>query len=169
MTQPEGLHTTCRRGVIALGLLLLARPAMAAPAPCAAPRVLFVCPAGSVKSAIAREEMKRRAAARGLSVQISSRGIDPADHVSPLLAARLKADGIDTRAEPLRALTPSDIAQADILIAFDEATKAPGLEQARSWDVPSWSQYAEAKAALLPKIDGLLDELAGVARRGCSG
>ena len=42
-----------------LALLLLARPAAAAQTkPCPPPRVLFVCPAGSVKSAIARESLR---------------------------------------------------------------------------------------------------------------
>ncbi len=168
MTYPDP-PLASRRGIVALGLFLLVRPLAAAAAPCREPRVLFVCPVGTVKSAIAREELKRRAAARGIAVRVSSRGVSPADHVSPELASRLKADGIDTLAEPLRALAPADIAGADVVIAFDEAAQAPGLERARLWDVPSWnSQYDAAKASLLPKVDGLLDEFARVGRRGCS-
>jgi protein-tyrosine-phosphatase len=166
MIDPQTSNST-RRIVIAAGLALLAGPAAAAPTPCAEPRVLFVCQAGTVKSAIAREELRRRARARGLAVQVSSRGVHPEDHVSPTLAAKLSADGIDPKADPLRALEASDIAGADVLIAFDEAAHAPGLERARNWAIPSYSQYAEAKAALAPKLDALLEELAArPCRRG---
>ncbi|MDB5423952.1 MAG: hypothetical protein JWQ29_1368 [Phenylobacterium sp.] len=153
-----------RRGV-AIGLVLLAGPAAVRAAPCAPPTVLFVCPAGTVKSAIARETLKRRAAQAGVAVRVASRGVHPEAHVSPALKASLLADGIDPAAEPLRALEPQDLARADIVIAFDEAAQAPGLQSARVWDVPSWnSQYPEAKAAMAPKIDALLAELA---RRPC--
>lgn len=159
-TIPAVLTQLSRRFVV-LALVLAPSVSRAGAQPCAPPKVLFVCPVGTVKSAIAREELKRRAAARGLVVQVRSRGVHPADHVSPALAARLQADGIDPRAEPLSALAPADVNGADIVVAFDEAAQAPGLEHARVWDVPSWNdRYAEAKAALLPKIDTLLDELA---------
>lgn len=164
MIHPTWGRLATRRSV-AFGLLVLAGPAAAGPKPCPPPRVLFVCPAGTVKSAIAREELKRRAAARGLAVEVQSRGVDPEDHVSPALAAQLRADGLDPAAETLRGLTPADIARADVVIAFDEAAQAPGLGRARAWDIPSWnSQYAQAKAALAPKVEDLLDELA---RRQC--
>ena len=100
-------------------------------------------------------------------MDVQSRGVTPEDHISPGLAARLRADGIDPTAEPLRRLEPGDAVHADIVIAFDEAAQAPGLEQARAWDIPSWnSQYDGARAALAPKIEALLDE---VAVRPCTG
>ena len=154
-----------RRGV-ALGLLLLAGGRSVHAAPCSPPTVLFVCPAGSVKSAIAREMLKRRAAERRVSISVTSRGIHVEDHLSPGLRASLLADGIDPTAEPLRGLEPRDAAHADILIAFEEAALAPGLAQARVWDIPSWnSRYAEAKAATSSNIEALLDELG---RRPCA-
>ena len=153
------------RRSVALGVLLLAGRAQAGTQPCAPPTVLFVCPAGTVKSAIARETLKRRAAQAAVAVNVASRGIHPEDHVSPALKASLAADGIDPRAEPVKALAPDDLARADIVIAFDEAAQAPGLQAARVWDIPSWnSQYPEAKAALAARIDALLAELA---RRPC--
>lgn len=151
-----------RRHVLAAALLAVGGPALARPCPPA--RVLFVCPAGTVKSPIAREALKHRAAARRMTVAVQSRGVHPEDHLTPQLAARLAADGIDPRAEPVQALTAADVAQADVVIAFDEAAKAPNLAGARVWDVPSWKGYDEAKAALDPKIEALLDELA---RRPC--
>ncbi len=80
------------RRTTVLGLLLAQADAAAAqPRPCPPPRVLFVCPAGSVKSAIAREALKQAASRRGLAVDVQSRGVAPEDHVSPALAANLKA------------------------------------------------------------------------------
>ena len=154
------------RRAATLGLLLLASPAQAKP--CQTPRVLFVCPAGSVKSAIARETLKQAAARRRLKVDARSRGIEPEDHVSAHLARQLAADGIDPTAEPLRRLETGDVAQAVLVIAFDEAAQAPGLSHARVWTIPSWNaQYDQAHAALAPMIEALLDELA--VGQSCSG
>jgi protein-tyrosine-phosphatase len=164
MTKSAPFLTDRRRA--ALGLVFVAiAPAAARAKPCPPPRVLFVCPAGSVKSAIAREQLKHRAATRRVAVSVQSRGVQPADHVTPELAARLAADGIDPKAEPLRSLAPSDVTAGEIVVTFDGAAQAPGLSQARVWDIPSWiGQYDAAKAALDPKIEALLDELA---RRPC--
>jgi protein-tyrosine-phosphatase len=145
---------------------LLSSPAEAAGAPCAVTRVLFVCPLGVVKSAIAREELRRIVKARGLSVEVQSRGVaPPKDHpendISPALAAHLREENIDPFADPLRRLSRTDPGRADITIAFDEAATAPGLEQARAWKSPSWNtQYPEAKAALSRNMQALVDELA---------
>ena len=145
---------------------LLSSPARAAEKPCVVTRVLFVCPLGVVKSAIAREELRRIAKARGLSVQVQSRGVEPPkDHpendISPALAAHLKEEGINPFADPLRRFSREDAHRADIVIAFDEAAGAPGLEQARVWKSPSWNgQYTEAKAALSQNLQTLADELA---------
>jgi protein-tyrosine-phosphatase len=151
---------TLDRRSVALGLFLIAGRAEAQ-APCAPPSVLFVCPAGTVKSAIARETLRRRAALAGVGVRVTSRGIRPEDHVSPGLAANLRADSIDPAAEPALPLAAADVSAADIVIAFDEAAAAPALRNARTWDVPSWnSDYPGAKAALAKRIDALLTELA---------
>jgi protein-tyrosine-phosphatase len=141
-------------------------PAQAANSPCAVTRVLFVCPLGVVQSVIAREELRRIAKARGLSVQVQSRGIDPpkmhpeAD-ISLALATHLREEGIDPFADPLRRFSKADPDHADITIAFNDAALAPGLEHARSWKSPSWNdQYAEAKAALAGNLQALAAELA---------
>lgn len=158
---PASRSLTLHRRGAAFGLFALALPASVAAKPCAPPQVLFVCPFGTVKSAIARETLKARAAQAGVAVRVQSRGLHLADHVSPTLAARLRADGIDPAAEPARELQPADVSQADIVVAFDDAAQAPLLRQARVWDVPSWSDYAGAKAALAKEVDGLIAELRG--------
>ena len=149
-----------RRGLLAgLAVLPLAHPASAA-APCPVADLLFVCPSGTVKSAIARGVLKRRARERGIAVRAWSRGLPIEDHVSPALAAKLQADGVDPRAAPPRPLAAADLDRAGTVIAFDEAAKAPGLERARVWDIPGFlSDYEGAKAGLAPRIEALLDEL----------
>lgn len=160
MVRTSKTHLALTRRLAGLGLLLAPTLARAQAAPCSPPSVLFVCPAGTVKSAIARETLRRRAARSGISVQVNSRGIHPEDHVSPALAAQLKADGLDPGREPARVLSPADVAAADIVIAFDKAAEAPELKDARSWDTPSWNDdYTGAKSALSAHVDRLLDEL----------
>ncbi len=160
---PSQLHgPRIDRRRMLLGALLLASPASVQAKPCAPPRILFVCPAGTVKSAIARETLRARAAAAGVPMEVQSRGLHIEDHVSPALAAALRADGLNPAAEPARPLQDADITHADIVIAFDNAAQEPRLRHARVWDIPSWnSDYPGAKAALATRIDDLLAELRG--------
>lgn len=156
---PSPSRLSLGRRAFVLGVAL-AMTALEAEAACRPIRVLFVCPAGSVKSAIAREALKRRAAAEGLTVRVSSRGVHPEDHVSPDLAANLRRVGLDPASEPLRALTPGDVADADLVVAFDEAADEPMLGQARAWRTPSWNgDFDAAKTDLDTRLDALSAEL----------
>jgi protein-tyrosine-phosphatase len=149
-----------------LFLSLAAAPA-ASWAACAPPRVLFVCPAGTVKSAIARELLRARVSAERLDVAVASRGLQPEDHVSPTLATKLRADGLEPWREAALRLTDRDVANADIVIAFDDAANAPALRGARAWRTPSWNaDYDGAKADLAVRMDRLVAELRGRAE-GC--
>ena len=159
MTCPPCIPLIDRRRIV-LGALLLAGPGVAVARPCAPPSVLFVCPAGTVKSAIARETLRARAARAGVAVDVRSRGLHIEDHVSPGLAAALAADGVNPAAEAARPLQDADLERADIVIVFDEAAQAPRLRQARVWNVPSWnSDYAAARAALATQVEALITEL----------
>jgi len=141
-------------------VLLVAAAPIRSWAVCRPRRVLFVCPAGTVKSAIAREVLRSRTEAKGLSVEVTSRGLRPEDHVSSALATRLQADGIQPEREAALPLTAQDVQQADIVIAFDDAANAPTLQGARAWRTPSWnSDYDAAKADLALRMDGLVAEL----------
>lgn len=141
-------------------LALAAAPGMALAAPCAPIRVLFVCPAGTVKSAIAREVLRSRVASEGLAVEVASRGLMPENHLSSVLAAQLRADGIDPAREPAVPFTERDLAGADVVVAFDEAADEPALRRARAWRTPSWNaDYTAAKADLSSRMDGLVAEL----------
>ena len=157
------------RRTFAAALLFAPTGLRATAIPCPPPPiVLFICPAGSVKSAIARETLKARAAKAGLSVRAQSRGLKPDDHVSPGLLTNLKADNLDPAAEPLRALRAEDVSAAAIVIAFDEAAADPMLRGARTWASPSWNtDYAGAKAVLTARMDDLITELRGRQVTGC--
>ena len=158
------------RREVAVGILAAATAAQAHAAPCPPLRVLFVCPAGTVKSAIARETLRRRAAAARVSVHVESRGLHPEDHVSAGLAANLRADGVDPAAEPVRTFSEADLGGADIVVAFDEAAQAPALWKARVWDIPSWNDhYEQAKAVLATNVDELIAELRNRQSQVCAG
>lgn len=166
----QDIRPDTSRRMIALGLVGAAVAPRAEAAPCAPPRVLFVCPAGTVKSAIAREMLRQRAAASGVRVEVRSRGLRPEDHISPSLAANLAADRIDPMSEPALTLIDADVARADIVVAFDDAAQAPALKGARSWRTPSWNAaYPAAKIDLVVRLDALLAELREREAHGCSG
>jgi pyruvate/2-oxoglutarate dehydrogenase complex dihydrolipoamide acyltransferase (E2) component len=124
-------------------------------------KILFVCQAGTVKSAIAREVARKMARERGIEIEFRSRGIAPEDHVTPDMLARLEAKAVDPRSEPVAALTQADLDAADMVVAFNRlppAMKAPNL---RDWtDSPAFSEdHDRAMAAIESRVSSLLDEL----------
>ena len=153
-----------RRGFVIASLFLagfLASGCVVKPAVRPA-KILFVCQAGTAKSAIAREIFKRRAKERGIEVDVFSRGIVIEDHVSPQLKANLRADGIDTTTEPATALTPADWAAADILVNFNALPASVKHQDVRDWtDVHSVNDdYKNARKTMDKRIDALLTEIA---------
>ena len=125
--------------------------------------VLFVCQYGSVKSSIAREVFRARAAALGVGVSAISRGITPQDHISPALLEHLRADGIDPKRDPLRKLDQDVLSAADIVVLFDTLPADLVRKDALDWSaMPSMNQsYDQARAFLDPRIDALLTTLRG--------
>lgn len=152
-----------RRGFLVASLLLTGLIASGglAQSPAKPPRILFVCQAGTAKSAIAREIFKQRAKERGILVDVFSRGIVVEDHVSPQLKANLRADGINTNAEPATQLAPADWAAADILVNFNPLPVSVKHDDVRDWsDLPSVNDdYANARTILEQRIDTLLTEI----------
>ena len=126
------------------------------------PIVLFVCQAGTAKSAITREIFRRRAATRNIAVTAFSRGLVIEDHVSPGLKLQLAADGIDPGADPYQVLTEQDWQRADILVWFNPLPTEVKHRNMRDWsDLPSFNDsFAIARPILDRRIDALLDELA---------
>lgn len=148
--------------------LLLGSLALAVTAGCAtarrvpAPTVLFVCEAGTVKSAIARELFRRRARERRIAVTAFSRGLKIEDHLSPALRQKLLAEGIDTGADAPQVLQPQDWRRADIVVAFNPLPPAIPPGKIRDWtDLPSMNdEYDRTRAMLGQRLEALLDEIA---------
>lgn len=147
-----------KAGGALLGLAMVS-PASAASEPF---RVLFVCQAGTVKSPIAREYFKQLAAKRGVVVTARARGIAPEEHLSPGLEAKLKADGINPRAEPIIKLQQQDLDWSQLVVFFDRLPGELQVSMAKDWtDVPSMNDdFQDAQPLLLSKIHILLDEIA---------
>jgi protein-tyrosine-phosphatase len=150
-----------RRSVLLAAVAAALAPGAAASAPHLPPRILFVCQFGTVKSPIARELLKRRAAERGLAIKVAARGITPQRHMTPELLARLKRDGINPSAEPLQKLRASDISSADLVIAFDRLPADFRPRHFEDWsDLPSVvNDYDQARPILDGRIDQLLRSL----------
>lgn len=154
-----------RRHVWLAGLALLAAPASAqasARGRANPPRVLFVCAAGTAKSAIARELLRRRARERGIAVSVFSRGLHIENHVSLLLRDQLAADGIDVSRDPPTALARRDVHNADMIVAFTPLPAKYRTRVIRDWSaVPSVNEaYPAARADLDKRIEALLDQIA---------
>jgi len=121
----------------------------------------LVCQFGTVKSPIARELLKRRAAQRHFQLEVAARGITPEQHITPDLLGRLTEDGINPAAEPLMKLSPQDVAAADLVISFDKLPPEYRPRELEDWsDLPSMvNDYARARSVLDARIDRLLDRL----------
>jgi Low molecular weight phosphotyrosine protein phosphatase len=149
-----------RRSVV-VGLSAVATLAIPAYAFPKKPAVLFVCQFGSVKSAIAREHFRKRAAERGIAVSVTSRGITPEPHLSAETAKALAAEGIDPERQPLRELKKRDVKQADLVVFFDVLPAEFRPKRSLDWsDTGSLNaSYAIERSRLLARIDALLDEM----------
>ena len=138
-------------------LALTSHPALASDRP----QILLVCQFGTVKSAITRELLIRRASERGIALKAWSRGITPGDHLSPVLKARLGAEQIDPGRQSVQPLSTRDIERADMVIAFDPLPSLFSRAKVQDWsDVPSMnSSYDAARRVVDKKINALLDQL----------
>lgn len=132
-----------------------------------APLVLFVCQAGTAKSAIARELLRRRARERGIAITAFSRGLAIEEHVSMALRLRLNAEAIDLQRDGFKVLSASDLRDADIVVSFTPLPPAYRFSRAEDWStVPSVNDaYVVARAELDRRIEQLLDAVASSRKR----
>lgn len=124
-----------------------------------APRILFVCQHGSVKSVVATELLRRLAGGQGRDIEVRSFGISPENHVTAALEAALREDNIALSRNPSPTLAQKDLDSADIVVVFDELPAALNSRTVIDWfDVPSMIEnYAAARAVLVPRLQRLLD------------
>ena len=130
-------------------------------------RVLFICQFGSVKSAVAREILRRRARQRGIAITAFSRGITPEPHLSPDVRAKLRTDGIDPDRDALQKLSEADLRAADLVVIFNPLPVEMTRAKVHDWTtVPSMNDtYPLARADLDRRIDQLLDSMVAKLRR----
>ena len=163
MTDPN------RRAVMVFGAILAIAPSavLSASRP---PIVLFVCPAGTAKSAIARELFRKRAKERGIAATAFSRGLHIEDHISVPLRQRLDAESINTRRDGFFDLKANDVRAADIVVTFAPLPSPYRSDKQRDWSaVPSVNDaWPAARADLDRRIDALLDGIGTIStkRRG---
>ena len=156
-----------RRTVKAAMMLapLAALPGLAQARP-RAPRVLFICQFGSVKSTISRELFRRRAAERGIAATAFSRGIHPEAHLDPHLRDRLATQGIDPARDGQHQLSRSDLHRADYTVLLDPLPPGWHGRVTRDWtDLGAFNQsYDTEEPRVKARIDQLLDEIAARVR-----
>lgn len=134
---------------------------VASPVPAEPPSVVFVCEHGSVKSLVAALHFQRLAQQRGLAVRASSRGTQPDDAVPAAVARALAADGFDAAGFRPRALRAEELRAAwrTVALGVDLTALGEGARVARWDDIPPVSvDYAAARAALLRRLEALLEE-----------
>ena len=128
-------------------------------------KVLFVCLHGSAKSLIAARLFQRLAAEESLDVQSSSAGIEPDVAIPSHVIAELAAEGIDVSEVIPAQATPDLLASADrvVSLACDVTPIAKDAHVIRWDDVPAVSDgYAQARDAIVTRLQGLLDEIRGL-------
>jgi hypothetical protein len=126
--------------------------------------VVFVCEHGSVKSLVAMEHFNRRARERALPYQAVARGMAPDRAVPEAVRAGLRSDGFDASAFVPQLLTASDVDHAVLVVSFDQDIENLVVGKARhlAWDdLPGvLADYPRGRAAIVTRVNSLLDELA---------
>ena len=125
-------------------------------------QVLFVCEHGAAKSVFAGSYFNVLAEREGLNVRAVARGTDPDAEIAERVQADAEAAGLPLcTARPIL-LSPDDVAEADLLVAFDLTSAALGTPTPHeAWDgLPSLKQEFEpAKAAIMARVEALVAEL----------
>jgi len=153
-----------RVALLALGMALqLAKPAVTEEAALPANKtILFVCVHGSVKSQMAAAHFNRIARERGLPYTAVSRGVEVDPSIPTRIRDGLNLDGLAPLDDVPQALTPSEPAGADKVIAFDAVPDDKrGVAEVNYWsDVPpATKDYAAARDVIVRHIDDLVPTL----------
>ncbi len=133
--------------------------------------VLFVCEHGSAKSVVAAAHFNRLARERRVGLRAVSRGTNPDDEIAPFAARGLEADNLAFGETPQR-LLERDVEGAARIVAFCELPAVYGVSvPVEVWDdVPPVSEdYERARDAIVERVGGLLDQLAGPVRGAAGG
>jgi protein-tyrosine-phosphatase len=125
--------------------------------------VLFMCPHGSARSVLASAYFQKLAKERGLNVRVDSAGMQPDAVVGPVIAEHLMKNGYAVPIVTPRAVTPGDLATADVVISLGcDLTGLPAPRGTlQQWnDVPGPSEnLAGADEAIRQHVAELVEEL----------
>lgn len=143
----------------AVSIAANAPPALAAPEPL---KVVFVCQYGYAKSLVAAKHFEQMAAERGVQVQVIARGLTPKATVPGAIAAPLRADGLPVDGYTPAMLTASDVADADVVVAFGIEIPYPTKAIVQRWDdVGALTEdYPAARNTIRSHLRALLGEIA---------
>ena len=127
------------------------------------PTVLFICPHGAAKSVLASAYFQQVAKERGLNVRVETAGVEPQESVSPVVADHLRKNGYALPTAKPRAVTPQDVATADVVISMgcdlSKLPVPPGKLQ--KWDdVPAPSEdLKRADDVIRRRVMALVEDL----------
>jgi protein-tyrosine-phosphatase len=129
----------------------------------ASPTVVFVCEHGAAKSVVAAAHFNRLARERGLPMHAIARGTVPDEHMAPVAAEGLVADGLKAPEGNPELVRSEELAGARRTVALgcDLSRVAPTGVRVDRWDeIPPMSAgYAAARDAIVKRVKALLDEL----------
>lgn len=133
-----------------------------------APRVVFVCEHGSVKSLIAALYFNQRAQLRGLRYTAVARGISPETSVPRSVELGLRAAGFDVARYVPQLFNTADVDGASLVVSFDQDTAktvAGRVPELRWGNLPAVSaDYARGRDEILERVDDLIEQLVEAAR-----
>ncbi len=129
--------------------------------------LVFVCPHGAAKSVLAGSYFNRFAAELGLDVRAIARGTEPDSDISERVRQDVRSALCTDR--PTR-LTDADLANADMVVAFDLGESELGVAPDRAWNaLPALSADFElGRAAILGRVVALVAELKARADSGAA-
>jgi arsenate reductase len=119
------------------------------------PTVLFLCKHNAGRSQLGAALLQHLAGDR---YDVDSAGFAPADAVNPAIAATVAELGIDITGNTPRAVTATDIENADVVVAMKPGLQLPGTPKRlvewsfpdpAAWDVDSVRPLREAVATAI--------------------
>lgn len=128
--------------------------------------LVFVCQYGYAKSLVAAKHFERMAAAEGLAVVVSARGLTPKDAVPESLAAALRQDGFEVADYRPTALQASDLEGVDYVLTFGVDLPFATTGTTTRWDdVSALSEnYGKARDEIVAHLKALLAQLKSAKR-----
>lgn len=135
--------------------------------------VVFVCEHGAAKSVLAASHFNTLAVQRGLDAVATARGSAPDAAIPDAVLNDLASSGTLPCVEVPTALTDEDLRAADLVVTFDQPAWVARLADATSavaWDAlpPVSADVVKARAAIVSRVESLIDSLVTARPRGTS-